>query len=696
MKKNDLIRYAMPIGVFLLPFGLYLYTAARTVTMEDSASFLISANFFGVAHPPGYPLYTILAGLFSRLPFATVAYRIHLVNAFFAASGVVLFYFLMVHLLALCNRKLSIADHFLTFLASLVLAFSYSYWFQAITAEVYMMNMFFFLLLLNLSFYLYHSFNRKIWFSFVFVVGLSLSNHWPLIILCSPGFLVLLWHRKLEFLKNSLPALPFFLLGLLPYLHLFFSVHYSEFFFYGKLDSLELVWQHIIRKEQWAMDSLQTASIKHAIQFLTDFLLFPTHEMNFLYLPFFYGGIYFAYQSLPKRIFFSLLFFLLASPILLLFSFRTEYNDFTAELFRYWHLVPYSIGVIFITFAFSALYQKWTKYLAKYENYRFVLFVFFYFILFWQVGKNFQSNHLRNDSFARDYAKIILESLPKKAALITNTDTDLGGQIGYVHFVEGTRPDVKIISQVSALFPERFYSRKDEDDIRKKQVLFLNFISDYMEKGWRIFTTRRITAFNAQYRFPLRYKQYGLYLEILNPGDRPSLSFHHSIKQARTFLTRVEQGEYAKHWNYYRNFASRTLCHFLMLQGVEHSMYRTNRWCKLIKAQMLHVYNKDYSAADQLFREIISLPLTDLYIYERVSIHRQFLLNRIYWTKNKKFSQQRAKVLLQEAVELVFPIVKELEFCNNPLARNLKELYYGGMVDLDIDYLNTTFAKCKD
>ena len=66
--------------------------------MEDSASFLLSGNFLGVAHPPGYPLYTILAKLFTLIPVSTVAYRIHLLNCLFGSMSVVIVYLLSVRL----------------------------------------------------------------------------------------------------------------------------------------------------------------------------------------------------------------------------------------------------------------------------------------------------------------------------------------------------------------------------------------------------------------------------------------------------------------------------------------------------------------------------------------------------------------------------------------------------------------------
>jgi len=60
-------------------------TLAPTVTLVDSGELIVAARFLGVAHPPGFPLYLILAHLFSLIPIGSVAFRINFASAFFAA-----------------------------------------------------------------------------------------------------------------------------------------------------------------------------------------------------------------------------------------------------------------------------------------------------------------------------------------------------------------------------------------------------------------------------------------------------------------------------------------------------------------------------------------------------------------------------------------------------------------------------------
>jgi hypothetical protein len=71
--------------VFFVSLLAYLWTLAPTVTLVDSGEQIVAARFLGVAHPPGFPLYLILAHLFSLIPIGNIAFRINLASAFFAA-----------------------------------------------------------------------------------------------------------------------------------------------------------------------------------------------------------------------------------------------------------------------------------------------------------------------------------------------------------------------------------------------------------------------------------------------------------------------------------------------------------------------------------------------------------------------------------------------------------------------------------
>jgi hypothetical protein len=71
--------------VFLAAVVLYSWTLAPTVTLTDSGELIVVAYGLGIAHPPGVPLWALLAHLASLVPLGNVAVRINFSSAFFAA-----------------------------------------------------------------------------------------------------------------------------------------------------------------------------------------------------------------------------------------------------------------------------------------------------------------------------------------------------------------------------------------------------------------------------------------------------------------------------------------------------------------------------------------------------------------------------------------------------------------------------------
>src|SRR5256885_1005772 len=71
-----------------LSLALYVRTLVPFVLVGDSAEFEVLAYQVGMAHTPGYPIYLLLARLFTFLPVHDIAYRVNLFSAFMAAVTV--------------------------------------------------------------------------------------------------------------------------------------------------------------------------------------------------------------------------------------------------------------------------------------------------------------------------------------------------------------------------------------------------------------------------------------------------------------------------------------------------------------------------------------------------------------------------------------------------------------------------------
>ncbi len=73
--------------VFTAAILLYAITLAPTVTLVDSGELIVAARGLGVAHPPGFPLYVLLAHIATLAPFGNVAARVNFASALFAAMA---------------------------------------------------------------------------------------------------------------------------------------------------------------------------------------------------------------------------------------------------------------------------------------------------------------------------------------------------------------------------------------------------------------------------------------------------------------------------------------------------------------------------------------------------------------------------------------------------------------------------------
>jgi len=83
--ESSRVRYTCAALVFVVAMALYSHTLAPTVTLVDSGEVTMAARTLGVAHPPGFPLYVLLAHLVSLVPIGNVAVRVNFASALFAA-----------------------------------------------------------------------------------------------------------------------------------------------------------------------------------------------------------------------------------------------------------------------------------------------------------------------------------------------------------------------------------------------------------------------------------------------------------------------------------------------------------------------------------------------------------------------------------------------------------------------------------
>ncbi len=80
-------RVALWVGAFLL----YAATTAGDILASDNGEFQLAAAGWGILHPPGYPLYTVVSALWVRLlPLGALPWRLNLLSALLAATTLLL------------------------------------------------------------------------------------------------------------------------------------------------------------------------------------------------------------------------------------------------------------------------------------------------------------------------------------------------------------------------------------------------------------------------------------------------------------------------------------------------------------------------------------------------------------------------------------------------------------------------------
>jgi len=241
--RGTIWQIVLPLVLGLASFAVYLRTLAPTVLPGDAGEFQFAAPLLGVAHPTGYPLYIVLGKLWTLLvPWGDLAHRMNLFSAFWAALAVALVYLVAQQL---TGRPVIAA------VAALTLAFSRTFWSQAVVAEVYALHSFFVAAILYLALMVEHrakSIEQSSMpyalcsmpyslCSMLFALGLSLAHHRTTLLLL-PALALFLWLSR----RNTQHATRFtFHVSRFTFHVSRLTFHASRFTFYVLLVTLPLL-----------------------------------------------------------------------------------------------------------------------------------------------------------------------------------------------------------------------------------------------------------------------------------------------------------------------------------------------------------------------------------------------------------------------------------------------------------------------
>lgn len=446
---------------FLVPFCIYGYTAPRTIALEDDGAFVMASHFLGIAHPPGYPLHTLLGKLATFVPVGSAALRVHLLSSVFGALTCCLIWWIC---------WLLFGRHSLAYTGSWTYAFSRVFWSQAIIAEVYTLNTFCFFLVFALALRYLADGRKKYLFLAALVFGLGLSNHWPLMVLSFPCFVFLLYPRRREIVSATPRVLLFLLLGLLPYLYLILRSRGNPVIsFSGPLTTCGDFLYHVLRKYYSSLETSESVTILDKLRFVRFITIQMFHQFAVPGALLAAAGFFFQWKRWVPGFILALLSGWLGGTFILIFLLDFDYEFYKIAAFQVYPLIPYGIMVFWMCLGLDRLLHRVKKRRAMVETALVPLIVLAVLV------SNFTVNDRSDYTWASEYARLMLDSLEKDAILFVHGDLDMG-PAGYFNLVEKFRPDVDLYNDTGLLFGNRLFDPIHDSQEAKDRAV-RNFIT---------------------------------------------------------------------------------------------------------------------------------------------------------------------------------------------------------------------------
>jgi hypothetical protein len=432
--------HAVAAALWLAIFLVYFQTIARTVGFIDSGELATVPYVLGIAHPTGYPLWTLVAHIFSQLPIADEEIvRLNIFCALVTSSAAVLLFYAM---LLLFRSGIKTKDPYHSIIpasfSALVLAFSQTFWDQATSIEVYAFHLI--LLSATLLFFLRAIFSyredrvidlRK-WLLFAFVLGLSFTNHLTTILL-APGFLFL-YFSVFRLSKEGMRllfilAVPF-IAGLSVYAYFPIRTVQQPVLNWGYPATFERILWHISGKQYrvWMFSSSEAAA-KQWNHFL------DAAPKEFYYVPLLFSLLGAWKLITQERRIFTFIFLLLAGCIA--YTINYSINDIDS-----YFLLAYVSLAMFAGFGALEAGMFFKKITGRVAT-ALVLLA----IVIAELTANWPEVDASSNYLVHDYTATILDNLKPNAIIISYQWDYFVSASYYFQYVKHVREDVTVIDK---------------------------------------------------------------------------------------------------------------------------------------------------------------------------------------------------------------------------------------------------------
>jgi hypothetical protein len=298
----------------LLVFFIYLFTLAPSVVQIDAGELATVQATLGIAHPTGYPLFSIIGFLFLKIPLPiTKIVQANLLAAIWCSLGIFVFIniiellFSKIKIQPAVNsktkgRKQKIYTDFnkdqaviASISGALFLALSKTYWMQSTSVEVYSLQVFLFMLIIFVSLKVFYKEKKNIfdWVPVGLAYAFGFANHMTTMLLIP--FSAILFFQKEKFVKQSFIKIAVTVIISIPLLILFYSflpvrAAMNPPINWGNPVNMENILRHISGKQYqvWLFTSLEAAQ-KQFKYFLTNF------PSEFAYIGLILGAVGFVF-----------------------------------------------------------------------------------------------------------------------------------------------------------------------------------------------------------------------------------------------------------------------------------------------------------------------------------------------------------------------------------------------------------------
>ncbi|MBE0572820.1 MAG: DUF2723 domain-containing protein [Ignavibacteriaceae bacterium] len=448
----------------IIVFIVYMFTLAPSVVQIDSGELAAVQAKLGIAHPTGYPLFTVLGYLFSLIPFPfTKIFQLNILAAIYCSAAVGVFTYTIKYCLdnlTSFKRKNSAKElskkekkkgkeqtttekvneipkniKLLTAVfGGLTLAFSRTFWFQSTSVEVYSLHLLLVTLtvLFLLKAYVKSFENDKLshWLIFAFFLALGFTNHLTTLMIL-PGTAYLYFSRykfnSASFKKLALMILLFAIVLAAVYSYLPFRASQNPFLNWGNPVDWEKILRHVSGKQYqvWLFSSFDSAGKQFS------------HFWNILPFEFFISlilaliGLFVSVFKARKLAWFILITFVFT----VLYSINYDIHDIDS-----YFLLAFLMLSFFAAFgALQILEMKSLK-----QNFAIIILTV---VIAIQLFFNFREVNQSNIYTYEDYTKAVLNTIPENSIIFSYQWDYFISASYYYQFVEDYRKDVTVIDK---------------------------------------------------------------------------------------------------------------------------------------------------------------------------------------------------------------------------------------------------------